>query len=326
MINESPTMSAGTGGFSGSAAATGPVAGFDPVLDFRKKAFKRIKDQPYVSEYRKQKAKSKKTVKEDFKPHMMYDPKTGKGYNAETEKDHLRMKKMGYTHDKPKQVKENYSRLLQYKVTIPEVGETIIYASSPAELRQKMRLLINPRYRGDVDIERVFPGEAAKFYMDKRMKAMRNIPEATEDPGADAAKKAESQQKKQLAQKQVQQKIAAEKKKIALKKQEMQRALQVKIAAMKRGAAGGQGPKSATEEFSATGNLGKIKHCAENGCAGAIKFLNGEEFEVTPDVAKNVMKGYKSLGQRQNQAKFSNACHESPDSFNRVLRFCAPEE
>lgn len=276
MINESPTMSAGTGGFSGSAAATGPVAGFDPVLDFRKKAFKRIKDQPYVSEYRKQKAKNKK------------------------------------------QVKENYSRLFQYKVTIPEVGETIIYANSPAELRQKMRLLINPRYRGEIDIERVFPGEAAKFYMDKRMKAMRNIPEET-DPAA-------AQQKKQLAQKQVQQKIAAEKKKIALKKQEMQRALQTKIAAMKRSASGGEGPKSATEEFTATGNLGKIKHCAENGCAGAIKFLNGEEFEVTPDVAKNVMKGYKSLGQRQNQAKFSNACHESPDSFNRVLRFCSPGE
>ena len=146
MINESPTMSAGTGGFSGSAAATGPVAGFDPVLDFRKKAFKRIKDQPYVSEYRKQKAKNKK------------------------------------------QVKENYSRLFQYKVTIPEVGETIIYANSPAELRQKMRLLINPRYRGEIDIERVFPGEAAKFYMDKRMKAMRNIPEET-DPAAAQQKK-----------------------------------------------------------------------------------------------------------------------------------------
>ena len=33
MINEdAPTMSAGNGGFSGSAAATGPVAGFDPIL------------------------------------------------------------------------------------------------------------------------------------------------------------------------------------------------------------------------------------------------------------------------------------------------------
>jgi hypothetical protein len=40
--------------------------------------------------------------KETFEPHMMYDPKTGKGYKAEKEADHLRMKKMGYTHDKPK--------------------------------------------------------------------------------------------------------------------------------------------------------------------------------------------------------------------------------
>ena len=36
---------------------------------------------------------------------MMYDPKTGKGYKAEKEEDHLRMKDMGYTHDKP-EVKE----------------------------------------------------------------------------------------------------------------------------------------------------------------------------------------------------------------------------
>ena len=36
----------------------------------------------------------------DFKPHMMYDPKTGKGYMAKTYEDHLKMKKMGYKHDK----------------------------------------------------------------------------------------------------------------------------------------------------------------------------------------------------------------------------------
>jgi hypothetical protein len=38
----------------------------------------------------------------DFKPHMMYDPKTGKAYKAKTMEDHLKMKKMGYTHEKPK--------------------------------------------------------------------------------------------------------------------------------------------------------------------------------------------------------------------------------
>ena len=48
----------------------------------------------------------KRVFKEDFKPHMMYDPKTGKAYKAETYQDHLDMKEKGYGHDKP-EVKED---------------------------------------------------------------------------------------------------------------------------------------------------------------------------------------------------------------------------
>ena len=44
--------------------------------------------------------------KKDFKPHMMYDPKTGKGYEAKTYEDHLKMKDMGYTHEKPSEKNE----------------------------------------------------------------------------------------------------------------------------------------------------------------------------------------------------------------------------
>ena len=52
-------------------------------------------------------ASFREQMAEAFEPHMMYDPKTGKGYKAEKEADHLRMKKMGYTHDKP-EVNEKY--------------------------------------------------------------------------------------------------------------------------------------------------------------------------------------------------------------------------
>lgn len=48
----------------------------------------------------------KKYKEDDFKPHMMYDPKTGKGYKAEKPEDHERMKKLGYTHEKPEKVDE----------------------------------------------------------------------------------------------------------------------------------------------------------------------------------------------------------------------------
>lgn len=39
---------------------------------------------------------------EKFEPHMMYDPKTGKGYKANKLEDHLRMEKLGYSHEPPK--------------------------------------------------------------------------------------------------------------------------------------------------------------------------------------------------------------------------------
>ena len=41
-----------------------------------------------------------KIDEKEFKPHMMYDPKTGKGHKAEKPEDHERMKKMGYSLEK----------------------------------------------------------------------------------------------------------------------------------------------------------------------------------------------------------------------------------
>lgn len=49
-----------------------------------------------------------------FKPHMMYDPKTGKGYEAKTYQDHLDMKKKGYGHEKP-EVKEDTEQVDELK-------------------------------------------------------------------------------------------------------------------------------------------------------------------------------------------------------------------
>lgn len=45
----------------------------------------------------------------EYKPHMMYDPKTGKGVMAKKKADHDKLKKLGYDHDDPstKQIEEN---------------------------------------------------------------------------------------------------------------------------------------------------------------------------------------------------------------------------
>ena len=187
MNEEAPTMSAGIGGFSGSANAKGPVAGFDPVMKFRKKMAKR------------------KKIKEDNEI------------------------------DRPIDM-SGRSRLFQYKVNIPKVGETIVYANSPAQLTQKLRLLINPRYRGDIKIERILPANAAKFFMDKRMAHMKNV-----DTTAQANKRlyAKEELEQKFKNQQAQAKVAIEKKKVQLKKQQLQKQLQMKTQSLKKQARAG---------------------------------------------------------------------------------------
>lgn len=299
-------MTVGTGGFSGSAAATGPVAGFDPVLDFRKRMANKIKDHPYAQQY-KEKRKKAKRLKEAMDRHS-----------------------------------HQVAHLYQYKVNIPKVGETIIFASSQAELAMKMRLLINPRYRGDVKIDRIFPSDAGKFYNEKRMKAYKNLPEQTEDPADkaaaasakkeqdaaqkanDAAKKQAAALKKQQSQKEIATKIAAEKKKIQLKAAEMQKQLQTKIAGMKKAAASGASTGGVAEEFmheSSGGNIDAIKQIADSNQPGKIQFLNGESFQLQPAIAQKIFQAYETLGMQKNKAKFSNAANETSQSFQKILDF-----
>ena len=53
-LKESPTMSVGAGGYTSSADATGPVAGYDPVLGKVDRRKKKTKNYPkeYVQMYR----------------------------------------------------------------------------------------------------------------------------------------------------------------------------------------------------------------------------------------------------------------------------------
>ena len=66
------------------------------------------KDRPDAKSWKKaqKKKEDSKASDEEFKPHKMYD-KNGKAYMAKTKKDHLKMKKMGYTHEDPKMKSES---------------------------------------------------------------------------------------------------------------------------------------------------------------------------------------------------------------------------
>ena len=48
----------------------------------------------------------KEGLDEEFKPHDMYDPESGKKYDADVEQDHIDMSEKGYTHIDPKKVEK----------------------------------------------------------------------------------------------------------------------------------------------------------------------------------------------------------------------------
>ena len=74
----------------------------DAIHQARREAeVQKIKDLFGEACYKHDGSKKKVSEEEKFEPHMMYDPKTGKGYKAETEAEHIKYKKMGYTHEKP---------------------------------------------------------------------------------------------------------------------------------------------------------------------------------------------------------------------------------
>ena len=57
-----------------------------------------------VQKKKKTRSEKPKKTKQDFKPHMMYDPNTGEGIKAETYEEHLDLDKKGYVHDKPEKI------------------------------------------------------------------------------------------------------------------------------------------------------------------------------------------------------------------------------
>ena len=81
------------------------------VLDVNREILMKTSDinnigNAYRSIYEAKTKEEEVSDNKDFKPHMMYDPETGKGYKAEKPEDHERMSKMGYTHEEPDMVKE----------------------------------------------------------------------------------------------------------------------------------------------------------------------------------------------------------------------------
>ena len=137
MINEdAPTMSAGTGGFSGSAAASGPVAGYDPMLGQKKVKRRKYKPKGYVL------------------PNVGIGPRTGNAGLGEA------------THY------QKDSSVIPYLIHFDGIDSYVLYGKSPSEIKIELRKIYRPEVHKKIKITRLYPNQVIKFYWDKRQKAL----------------------------------------------------------------------------------------------------------------------------------------------------------
>ena len=166
MINEdAPTMSAGNGGFSGSAAATGPVAGFDPLLGSNKK----VKRRKYGT---------KKDVKEDKAKSDWNKIRKDRGDQKEFERAQAYIKKHPKFGLKKKDVKEDAadrygkSNYLPFLVSYDGAEQYVLYGKSPAEIKIQLRKIYRPENHNKIKVKRLYPNEVIQWYWKKRQRAL----------------------------------------------------------------------------------------------------------------------------------------------------------
>jgi hypothetical protein len=63
-----------------------------------------------AANYGNKSKKKNESLNEEFEPHTMYDPKTGKSEKANKEEDHHRLAKKGYTHVDPSKIEDEFEK------------------------------------------------------------------------------------------------------------------------------------------------------------------------------------------------------------------------
>ena len=98
----------------------------------------------------------------DFEPHMMYDPETGKEYKAEKPEDHERMTKLGYVHEKPESVDENYKTKAGFVAIYKVMGQEFKFGPLKTDDKKSIMAMLSKAIQGGFQLIRVVPADQVK--------------------------------------------------------------------------------------------------------------------------------------------------------------------
>ena len=227
---------------------------------------------------------------EDFKPHMMYDPKTGKGYKANTYADHVKMDKMGYTHEKPEVKESSLEEGLKTTHVLVDTaqGNKIVSTAAGANAEKNLRSSIASAERPPMNIK------------DKKTLKIVKL-------------------KKPVSDKKASQMMGS-----PLKESASARARRDAMRAMGR-----RGKDPADVDITATDDdrkaasknvLMQIRKASDLPKGGEIEFEGGKKGKISQDDAKKVTKLFTMLKKPQDKAKFQKVISKDLKSIQGLLK------
>jgi len=110
--------------------------------------------------------KTFKQFNEAFKPHWMYDPKTGEKERAKVEADHERMKKKGWSHEKPVSEETILEKASAFDAMFPGLSDTMAKLKNPKSYKAAVLTYKDLVDKDAMPTHGAIAGKVARMYRD----------------------------------------------------------------------------------------------------------------------------------------------------------------
>lgn len=282
-------------------------------------------------------------LKEDFTPHKMYDPKTGKEYDAKTQADHEKYAMLGYTHDKP-ELKEDVSTAIFGSLLLGLAPFYVLVAKSMADdlkaLKAKSAKKGFKPSKEDQSLLQKFIAMVKRKKPDAVSKAMKKANESVELKeaalknvrGKDgktytldfdmSGRKITVRTKNQFGDiKTISMKQAAKLFEDSILESAKRDAFRAMDKRGKDSADDDDVKATADDRKAADKNIiVQLRRVADLSKGGVIEFKNGKKVNLKQNLAKAVLMKYNTIKRNDQKLKFADMASQSPQDLQKALK------
>ena len=273
---------------------------------------------------------------QEFKPHKMYDPKTGKEYDADTQADHDKYAKLGYTHDKPainEALKTTHvvidtadgNKIVSSATNEKQAKSSIVSAQRPPMNIKDKKTLKVVQLKKPVSLNKDILGTVFKesIELEEALKNVRGKDGKTYTLDFDmSGRKITVRTKNQFGDiKTISMKQAAKLFEDSILESAKRDAFRAMDKRGKDSADDDDVKATADDRKAADKNIiVQLRRVADLSKGGVIEFKNGKKVNLKQNLAKAVLMKYNTIKRNDQKLKFADLASQSPQDLQKALK------